>query len=119
MTNETKTTRKTDLLPVFALWSRKDRNGKDYFTGKIEQQETKLVAFYNQKRSMKDPDINVFKREGEYLVPHARLWVNVSKNGKKYLSGKMGDKRITGFFKENHTASQPYVSIYTEVDSKE
>lgn len=114
MNTNTKTAKTTKLIPVFALWSRKDKNGKDYFTGKVEKEETKLVAFYNQKRSMKDSDINVFTRDGEKLVPYAKLWVNVSKNGKKYLSGKMGEQRITGFFNEKHTASQPYVSIYTE-----
>ena len=117
MNTNTNTTKTTKLIPVFALWARKDKNNNDYFTGKVEQQETKIVAFYNKKRNMKDSDINVFTRDGEKLVPYARLWVNVSKAGKKYLSGKMGEQRVTGFFNEKHTASQPYVAIYTETDS--
>lgn len=111
----------TKLVPVFALWARKDKNGKDYFTGKVEGEETKLVAFYNNKRKgMKDPDINVFYRDGEDLVPYASLWANASKGGKKYLSGPMyDDTKVIGFFNEAHTVKQPYISIYTEQVSKE
>ena len=105
------------LVPVFALWQRKDKNGKEYFTGKIENQETKIVAFYNNKSNMKDPDLNVFTRGGEdgtKLIPYAKLWVNASKSGGKYLSGKIGDERVVGFFNEKHKVSQPYVSVYAE-----
>lgn len=108
--------KETKLIPVFALWARKDKNGKDYFTGKVEGEETKLVAFYNNKRSgMKDPDINVFYRDGEDLIPYASLWANASKAGKKYLSGKMDETKVIGFFNEAHTVKQPYISIYKEV----
>ena len=111
---ETKEVKNTKLTPVFALWARKDKNGNDYFTGKVEGTETKLVAFYNKKRTgMKDPDINVFRRDGEELVPHCKLWANASKGGKKYLTGKMEDTRVVGFFNEAHTVKQPYISIYT------
>ena len=112
---ETKEVKNTKLVPVFALWARKDKNGKDYFTGKVEGKETKLVAFYNNKRSgMKDPDINVFYREGENLVPYCSLWANASKVGNKYLTGKMDNVKVVGFFNEKHTVKQPYISIYTE-----
>ena len=109
--------KETKLVPVFALWQRKDKNGKDYFTGKIENKDTKIVAFYNNKRNMKDPDINVFTRGGEdgtKLIPYAKMWVNASKAGGKYLSGQIGNDRIVGFFNEKHKASQPYISIYAE-----
>lgn len=117
---ETKEVKNTKLIPVFALWARKDKNGKDYFTGKVEAEETKLVAFYNNKREgMKDPDINVFYRDGEDLIPYCSLWANASKAGKKYLSGKIDKGQVVGFFNENHTVKQPYISIYTEQVSKE
>lgn len=109
--------KETKLVPVFALWQRKDKNGKDYFTGKMEGKETKVVAFYNNKRNMKDADINVFTRggaEGTDLIPYAKLWVNASKAGGKYLSGKIGEDRVVGFFNEKHKVSQPYVSVYAE-----
>lgn len=111
----TQEVKETKLTPVFALWARKDKNNNDYFTGKVEGEETKLVAFYNNKRKgMKDPDINVFRRDGEDLVPYCSLWANASKAGKKYLSGKMDETKVVGFFNEAHTVKQPYISIYTE-----
>lgn len=115
---ETKEVKNTKLIPVFALWARKDKNGNDYFTGKVEGEETKLVAFYNNKRSgMKDPDIIVFYRDGKDLIPYCKLWANASKGGKKYLTGKMEEFKVVGFFNDAHTVRQPYISIYTEKDN--
>ena len=121
-TNNAKNTqeaKETKLIPVFALWARKDKNSKDYFTGKVEGKETKVVAFYNNKRSgMKDPDIIVHTRDGESLVRYCKLWANASKAGKKYLTGKMEDgTKVIGFFNEAHTVKQPYISIYTEQEN--
>ena len=116
----TQEVKNTKLIPVFALWARKDKNGNDYFTGKVEGEETKLVAFYNKKRTgMKDPDINVFYRYGEDILPYCKLLANASKAGKKYLTGKMDDTKVVGFFNEAHTVKQPYISIYTEQENKQ
>ena len=117
--NTNTNTTKKKLIPVFALWSRKDKNGNEYFTGKTEDSSEKLVAFYNQKRHLKDSDINVFCRDGEKLVGYAKMWANVAKSGNKYLSGKIGEQRIIGFFNQNHKVSQPIISVFTEDHAEE
>lgn len=110
----TETKKEFKMEQAFALWKNTSKSGSEYFTG--SDGKTKLVAFYNgKKKNPKEPDLRVYaqdkdgKAEKDELVS---LWVNVSKNGKKYLSGKLGEKRLVGFINENAKEKQPYVSVY-------
>lgn len=110
-------TKKTNLKDAFALWERKSEKGTPYLTGKHE--DVKLVGFYNKKENMKAPDITIYKGDVKKENVFCDLWVNVSKAGKKYLSGKTKDgAKVLGFFKEDHTPKQPLISVYYEKDEE-
>lgn len=104
------------MIQVFAMWKNEGKNGKPYFTGKLED-GTKLTGFYNtDKKNMKEPDIRIYRQgadgklEGEEYVS---LWCNSTKDGKKkYLSGKVDGKRVVGFIREKATGKLPYFTVY-------
>ena len=100
---------------VFAMWKQKSKSGQEYFTGKAFGKK-KLVGFYNgKKKNPKEPDIRIYgvdkegKADKEEFIS---LWVNVSKNGKKYLTGKLNDKKVVGFINEKGNEKAPYFSCY-------
>lgn len=117
----TETKKEMKMEQVFALWKQTSKSGNEYFTG--SDGKTKLVAFYNgKKKNPKEPDLRVYavdkdgKAEEKELVS---LWCNVSKSGKKYLTGKLEEKRLVGFINENpKNEKQPYVSVYFSEDAK-
>ena len=123
MSTTTETKKTVKMEQVFALWKNTSKSGNEYFTG--SDGKTKLVAFYNgKKKNPKEPDLRVYpldkdgKAEEKELVS---LWCNVSNSGKKFLTGKLGDKRLVGFINEKATTEnkQPYVSVYFSEDAKE
>ena len=103
------------LTPVFALWKKADKNGKPYFSGKTEN-GTFLTAFLNgNKKNPKEPDVRVCTQDQNHNLSkdeYVSLWANVSKSGKKYLTGKIGDKRVVGFINDKAEGNRPYVSVY-------
>lgn len=107
---ETTKTTSFKMEQAFALWKNKGKNGKAYFTG------GKLIAFYNtMKKNPKEPDLRVYKQTEkgvELGEPITSLWCNISKGGKKYLSGKYDGKKVVGFINEKATEKQPYISVY-------
>ena len=111
-----KTTKKEFTMEqAFALWKNKGKDGKVYFTG------GDLIAFYNtMKKNPKEPDLRIYKKapKGEKLGEElTSLWCNVSKAGKKYLTGKYNDKKVVCFINEKANEKQPYISAYYS-DSK-
>ena len=100
---------------ALAMWKQKSKSGKDYFTGTAFGKK-KLVGFYNgKKKNPKEPDIRIYGIDGEGKAESEEfvsLWVNVSKNGKKYLSGKLGEKKIVGFINDGKNEKAPYFSCY-------
>ena len=115
-------TKKTTMTEIGAMWKRKSKKGTPYYSGKTNA-GMELVAFYNtNKKDLKEPDLKVYTkdREGntdkkEWLV----LWCNSTKDGKKkYLSGKLGEKRVVGFFNPKATEEnkQPYFHLYYSED---
>ena len=114
--NNTQQTKQFTMIPVFALWKQTAKSGKTYFSGKREDNRQKLTAFFNtNKKNPKEPDIRVYcvapngdMEKEEYIS----MWCNVAKSGKKYLTGKLGDKRVVGFINENAENNRPYVSVY-------
>ena len=117
----TETKKEIKMEQAFALWKQTSKAGNEYFTG--SDGKTKLVAFYNgKKKNPKEQDLRVYamdkdgKAEEKELVS---LWCNVSKSGKKYLTGKLEEKRLVGFINENpKNEKQPYVSVYFSEDAK-
>ena len=113
MSTATKTNQKNQ---VFALWKRMSKEGKTYFTGKYEEAEVR--AFYNSKKqNPKEPDMRIYVLDANKNLSKdelSSLWCNVSKSGKKYLTGKLNGKRVVGFINVNATAEnkQPYISLY-------
>lgn len=120
----TKTAQKTtagkkefNLTPVLTMWIYKGKNGVKYLSGKTED-NAKLKGFFNgKKKNPKEPDIRIYKQLDKGVLEKDEfisLWVKVSKGGKKYLSGKLGDKWVTGFFNSKAEIGGiiPYFTIY-------
>ena len=120
MSTATKTNQKNQ---VFALWKRMSKEGKTYFTGKYEEAEVR--AFYNSKKqNPKEPDLRIYTVDGDKNLSKEEfvsLWCNVSKGGKKYLTGKLNGRRVVGFINDKATAEnkQPYISLYWSEDQAE
>lgn len=100
---------------VIAMWRRTSKAGKPYFTGKLE--DSQVVGFYNSmKQNPKEPDIRIYKVDSEGNTSKEEalsLWCNVSKAGKKYLSGKYNGKKVVGFINEKSgETKQSYFSCY-------
>lgn len=112
-------TKKTEMKmeQVAALWLRKSKAGKMFLTGSTAEKES-LVGFINgKKNNPKEPDIRLYKLDAEGKAQKDEwlsVWSNVSKNDKKYLSGKLDGVRIVGFInKQNGVDSKrPYITLY-------
>lgn len=126
----TKTAQKTtaskkefNLTPVLTMWIYKGKNGVKYLSGKTED-GVKLKGFFNgKKKNPKEPDIRIYKQLDKGVLEKDEfisLWVKVSKGGKKYISGKLGDKWVTGFFNSKAEIGGiiPYFNVYFS-ESKE
>lgn len=120
-----------DLKECFALWEQTSKDKKtEYLSGKTSGDDPmRLVAFYNNvKKNPNQPDITVYekiqivengkKRDEQNQV--ASLWVNTSKAGKSYLSGKTNDnEKIIGFYNDNtQDGKYPYIRVYYKDDSE-
>ena len=111
---------KRTMTPVFALWQHKSKDGKTYFSGKTEGGKQNLTGFFNtNKKNPKEPDLRVYTQDQNHELskePYISMWVNVSKSGRKYLTGKIGDKRVIGFINDKVEGNRPYVSVYYSED---
>lgn len=117
--------KKFEMKPVFAMWLKESKKGSKYLSGKLED-GTWVRGFFNGKKSNpKEPDVRIYKQtEGGDLekTEYTSLWVNVSKAGKKYLSGKVDGKKVVGFIieKAEVNGKRPYFSVYwSEAEPKE
>lgn len=127
-TNTTQKTAKTkefNLTPVLTMWIYKGKNGVKYLSGKTEG-GVKLKGFFNgKKKNPKEPDIRIYTQLDKGVLSKDEfisLWVKVSKGDKKYISGKLGDKWVTGFFnsKAEIDGIIPYLNVYfSDSESKE
>lgn len=110
------------MVQVFALWKSKAKSGAEYLTGKTGD-GLKLTGFFNtKKKNPKEPDLRVYTHDSEGNLNkdvYVSMWCNVSKNDKKYLTGKIGDKRIVGFIRKTENEKAPYVSVYYSEEQKE
>lgn len=112
-----KTTKKEfNMVDVLAMWKKKSKSGKEYFSGKMKDGEY-ITGFYNtMKKNPKEPDVRIYLSKDMEEQPQPAeilsLWCNVSKGGKKYLTGKYQDKKVVGFINEKATEKQPYFTVY-------
>ena len=108
------------LKQVFAMWKETSKKGGSYFTGKCDKGY--LKGFYNtNKENPKEPDIRIYLTNDKGDLEkdsYLSLWCNTTKAGKKYLSGKLDDKKVVGFINEKATEEnkQPYFTVYFSDD---
>lgn len=116
-----------NLEQAFALWCTTSKEGKNYYTGKLlcNGQNTPLIAFANgMKKNPKEPDYKVYLKpaKDEKLGKEiASLWVKVSKNGKKYISGVSDDNEyLTGFINQeaNMNGKKSLITVYFQEKNK-
>ena len=107
---------------VCALWKQKSKSGNEYFSGSLSN-GVRANAFYNtDKKNPKEPDLRIYPiGEDKKMAkePVLSMWVNVSKTKSKYLTGKLGEKRVVGFINNGKNEKAPYISIYFSTDRKE
>ena len=123
--SKTEATQKKEftMKEVFALWVKQGKNGTMYLSGKDSTGQF-LTGFFNgKKQNPKEPDIRIYTNtdEGISKEEYTSLWCNVSKNGNKYFTGKMGGIRITGFInKKAEVGSKiPYITVYFQAEETE
>lgn len=116
----TTNTREFTKNPIFTAWLNVSQKGGQYISGRTPEGE-KLTGFINgKKKNPKEPDMRFYKPTAEGLGDEVfSLWVNVSKNGKKYLTGKINGNRVVGFINTKATPGGkiPYFNVY-ESDSE-
>jgi len=110
-------TEQKQMKEAFALWTRKAKSGKEYFTGKCD--DMSLLGFANtSKKNEKEPDIRIYtsnENNDESLIEVASLWKNVSKNDKLYLTGTDNEgKKLVGFYNDNFMdfPNRPFIRVY-------
>ena len=108
-----------NLERFITLWIYKSEKGSKYLSGTTEDKKFKLTGFFNnEKQNPKEPDIRIYVRDDEKNLskePYISLWCNVKDGSdKKYLSGKIDDKKVVGFFnaKAKVNGTMPYINIY-------
>lgn len=108
------------MQEVFALWKKDSKKGEPYFTGKSAE-GVYLRGFFNtNKKNPKEPDLRVYiNNDGLEKEPLISMWCNVSANGKKYLTGKIGKQRVVGFINEGKNDKAPYVRCYLSEDKQQ
>lgn len=108
------------LESIFSMWKNVSKEGKVYFSGKFDG--GKIIGFYNgKKQNPKEPDFRIYKllENGDIAKEELiSLWCNVSKNGKKYLSGKIDGQRVIGFINQKSKENEkiPYLTLYWSDD---
>lgn len=114
-----------NLKQAVTLWIYKSKKGSKYLSGVTAEGE-KVTGFFNKdKQNPKEPDIRLYTRDNEGNTSKdvfLALWCNVKDGSdKKYLSGKIGDKRVVGFFnsKAEIDGVIPYINIYFSEDQEQ
>ena len=97
---------------IIALWRKTSKAGKPYFSGK-DTTGLELTGFYNiNKGNDKAPVLRVYERD-DINKEVLSMWLNTSKSGVKYLTGKYNGKRVVGFINNKpKNEKAPYIRIY-------
>jgi uncharacterized protein (DUF736 family) len=121
-TKKTVKTQDFTMQDIFALWKKTSKNGNTYFDGKSKE-GLYLRGFFNtNKKNPKEPDLRVYvSDENKELSkePLISMWCNVSKSGSKYLTGKLGNKRVVAFVRKSDNEKAPYLTAYYSEDKQE
>lgn len=110
------------MVEVFALWKKKSQKGNTYFNGKDSEKKNLRGFFNTTKKNPKEPDLKVYYTDAEGTVekdPLVSMWVNTSAAGKKYLTGKIGEKRVVGFISESENEKYPYLRVFYATEKTE
>ena len=115
MSKQTTEKKEFNMKQVFAMCLKKSKAGKQYLSGYDDI--GRLVGFFNgKKKNPKEPDVRIYRvsEDGGENKEYTALWVNVSKNGKKFLTGKIDDVKVVGFINASATpeGKRPYFSVY-------
>ena len=97
---------------IIALWRKTSKAGKTYFSGK-DTTGVELTGFYNiNKGNDKAPVLRVYQKD-DINKEVCAMWLNTSKSGVKYLTGKYNGKRVVGFINDKpKNEKAPYIKIY-------
>lgn len=107
-----------DLRELATLWNHESDNGVKYLSGTLSEefQFNKVIAFYNTtKKNEKEPDIRVYSvnDENKKEVEIISLWIQESKENKKYYSGLTNDKeKVIAFISNKDDIKVPYIKVY-------
>ena len=89
------------------------------FTSSDKKKESfRLIGFYNTiKKNLNEPDIRIYNinEQGKKDKKVCDLWETVSKNEKRYLTGKTAqNKKIIAFYieEQNIEGTRPYIRAY-------
>lgn len=108
------TKKEFQMEQALVMWRKKSSKGGYFFSGLAG--EKRLVGFYNgKKKNPKEPDIRIYECDEEGKAKDEEfisLWMNVSKNDKKYLSGKLDGKKVVGFIYSGKNEKAPYFTCY-------
>lgn len=97
---------------LISLWKNKSKKGTTYFTGH-DANGVKLTGFYNIKvENSNAPAIRIYD-SSDLNTPVLVMWLNTSKTGIKYLTGKYHNVRVVGFINDKPKSDKaPYLNIY-------
>ena len=104
---------------IFALWKKTSKNGNTYFEGKSKEGMYLRGFFNTNKKNPKEPDLRVYiSDENRELSkePIISMWCNVSKNGNKYLTGKLNGDKVVAFIRKTDNDKLPYLTAYLSSD---
>lgn len=127
VTAQVKETKKEfNLEQAITLWIYKGKKGGKYLSGKAQYDGFKVKGFFNkEKKNPKEPDIRIYisADNGDLSKEeYCSLWCNVSEaSGKKYLSGKLGEDCVVGFFNDKAEigGTIPYINVYFSEDEQD
>ncbi len=122
-TTKTGSKKEFKMNQIATLWINKSKKGLIYLSGTLTSGH-KIIGYFNtSKKNLKEPDIRFYDVNEDGTIERESsfaLWVNTSKNNKKYATGKMGETKITGFFNSKTTigGKVPYLNIYESQEYK-
>lgn len=113
---ETKGKKQEFKQSLITMWIKKSKSGSNYFSG-VDASGKYITGFLNgKKKNPKEPDIRLYysDEEGGFKDEIASLWVNTSKNDKKYIAGTLHGEKVVGFINSKATVGGkiPYFNIY-------
>ena len=111
---------KFDLQECFVLWRKVSDKKVEYFTGH-DFNNNRIVAFNNEKKTEKQPDIRVYsvKEDGTRDIEIISLWKTKFTSGKEGLTGVTNEnEKIIAFYGDINKEARPYIRGYFRKDNE-